>query len=165
MPSKSDRLEIVKKLAEKKEAAAALSLQKAHIQLIEEQKQYDQVQDYYQEYLSKSTHQNNISIDELTRMRGFTHRLSNSVTQIMGQISDTEITINTLQKEWMVLRHRRRVLEDLINRAKKEEQTNEDKVEQKIMDELISQKYCRDGNTISSSATLSNSNESQHRND
>ncbi|MGI1677435.1 MAG: flagellar export protein FliJ [Cellvibrionaceae bacterium] len=143
MPSKSDRLDIVKKLAEKKEAAAALNLQKAQNQLDEEQGQYEQVQSYYQEYLLKSNNQNDVSIDQLTSMRGFTHRLSNSVTQINHQISDTQRTIETLQSEWVILRHRRRVLEDLIASAKKEEESQLDKAEQKVMDELVSQQYNR----------------------
>ncbi len=141
MPSKSDRLDIVKKLAERKEATAAANLQKAQKQLADEQQQYEQVQDYYQEYLSKSTDQNHVSIDELTRMRGFTHRLSTSVAKINDQILDTEKTIDGLQNEWVILRHRRKVLEELIENAKREELAQMDKRDQKALDELVTQQW------------------------
>lgn len=149
MALKSDRLAIVKKLAEQKESAAAVKLERARHQLISEQNQQQQIENYYQEYLLESQKQTNISADSLIRMRGFTQRLSDSIQQVNRQIQDTESTLEKLQQEWIQLRQKRQVLEDLIEKAQQEEQYQLSKAEQSLLDELTTQNYARSVGQVS----------------
>ncbi|GAB1266439.1 hypothetical protein NBRC116493_19570 [Aurantivibrio infirmus] len=136
----SKSLSVVKKLAERKEADAMTLLQSHQGQLQSDLAQYQQIDEYYQEYIGKITTQRSISIGDLKSYRLFAHQLSDSMTQMQQKIDRLQGVITQLQSNWLLLKKKREAIDELIARAAAEAQSEEDRIEQKIADELINQR-------------------------
>ncbi|GAB1262008.1 flagellar export protein FliJ [Aurantivibrio plasticivorans] len=138
---KSQKLDVVKKLAEQKESKAASLLQEQQEKLASENEFLSQLSEYYDSYLSDIDQQLQVSPEELLRYRGFSQQLAKSVKQIEQKISHTEQAVQFAREEWAQLRHKRSAIEDLIESAIQEERAEDDRIEQKYLDELVGQRF------------------------
>lgn len=140
---RSQSLDTVHKLAERAEHKAARQLEAQQHQLRQEQAQVDQIMDYHRDYISLIEQQKSLHVSELMAYRDFTQNLSRSITQMQLKVSRLEAVLSQSKEKWRLLRQRRLAIEDLITRAKAEENLALDKLEQKALDDLVTQQLHR----------------------
>lgn len=142
---RSERLKPIIALAEQKErdAASALGFLKSKIDAEEQKKA--QLQTYGLEYHQQiiESGKQGVSGATLRRHYEFMTKLNDASQQQNGHIKELEQQVSQVQQYWLTTQGKLRAFENLVEKAKKEEQLLQDKQEQKVMDELTSQAYAR----------------------
>lgn len=133
-------LAVVKKLAERKEADAMALLRNHQEKLQLDNTQYQQIDEYYHDYLNKIGAQRSTNIGELKSYRLFAHQLSESMGQMQQKIERLNSVIEQLQNNWLQTKKKREAIEELIARAESEAMADEDRLEQKLADERVTQR-------------------------
>ena len=137
---KSQRLKVVLDLAQRKEDDAAAACEKIKIKLHHEQERLTELREYYQEYQQQfDANMHQIRPSDLINRRNFLNQLS------LAQDSQRQTILNiesayTLQKRvWRECYMKRQAMKDLISRYQEEESVENDRREQKLMDDWVSQ--------------------------
>ncbi|WP_320822525.1 flagellar export protein FliJ [Reinekea sp.] len=140
---RSARLEIVERLAKQREDQAAQALAEVRAQLEIEHKRLQELADYRAEYMTYLDKQGaaGISMQQWRRTQGFIDQLSD--LEQRQQIAIDGWLARELQvlDQWRLLYQRRKNIGQYIAKLSIEEVIAEDKKEQKVIDELISQRF------------------------
>lgn len=135
--TKSDRLKLVKNLAERKEQQAAKLLAEFNTAIANEKSQLRELQTYYADYLGEIKSKRSMSPLELMNYRHFSREIADSVANVELKIESMQVHLKKLTIQWQLLHKRRTVFEDLMAESKLNELETLAKDEQKIIDELI----------------------------
>lgn len=140
---KSERLDIVRKLAQQKEQQAAQGLL-GHRQRLEiESQQLEQLQSYHTDYLLRIEQQKQTSVADVITYRDFSHRLASAVQQQSKKVEVVQAELDMANKQWILLREKRLAVEEVIAHSRAEEQSESDRLEQKSLDEMAGNKGLR----------------------
>ena len=135
--SRAKRMQIVMTLAQKAEdeAASRVKEQADLVNLEQEQLQnlHAYSQQYFQSYRGLRT---GVSAQEMINYSGFITRLADAIKEQEGKILRLQQGLDKLKAQWSIAHQKRKVLEDLIERIKKEESAILEKLLQKELDEL-----------------------------
>lgn len=146
--AKSQRMSLLAELAQAKEEKASEQLRMARSRLDEAQAQLDSLQEYRSNSLSKQ-HAGS-AINSVNKAFVLTANL-NFIAQIDQAIAQQEQVVEKVREQfqrvlmgWVELREKQKTLENLAERARRDEQAAKDKKEeQRQVDDFISAKYRR----------------------
>jgi len=142
---RSKRLKNIMVLAEKKEKDAASALGFLQSKIESERQKKQQLKDYELEYHDKITEagRSGISGSSLRRYYAFMSHLNDAATQQVEHIGELEQQVDQVQQYWLKTRGELKAFESLVERALKDERLQEDKQQQKLIDELSGLNYTR----------------------
>lgn len=138
---RSERLQVIERLAKQREEQAAQALQQARAQLAQEVQQLEELAGYQQEYHNalQASGSGGVSIEQWRRTQGFIDQLETVMVrqrQVIGQWQQQEAK---LVAHWQSLYQRRKTLNQLVERVSLDELIEADRREQKALDEVVSQ--------------------------
>ncbi len=134
---KSERMETLKKLAEWREQEAAQALSQHQLKVQSEQLQLDDLKRYYNDYLSTIDEQKSLERQELINYRSFCQQLAQTIKQGEKRVDLLSQEQDRFKQSWILLRNKRRVLEELISRCIKEESQWLDGELEKEMEDMM----------------------------
>ncbi|MGN0921460.1 MAG: flagellar export protein FliJ [Cellvibrio sp.] len=142
--TRSSRMAIVLNLAQKEEENAAQSLNIARQQLLIEQEQLQQLDDYRNQYLADySVSSAPRNAQQLINYSSFIQRIDQLKLEQSQKVERAERVVVKAQTVWQQLYQKRKSIADLIERYKVEEQLAIDKKLQKEIDDLTTQRFSR----------------------
>ncbi|NPU94091.1 MAG: flagellar export protein FliJ [Gammaproteobacteria bacterium] len=137
MMKKSQRLRPVRDLKQQQERQEARKLADMQQQLIQARRQHEELQGYLREYFTaiSTTRQQVKQASQLGLYQSFITRLQDAI-QHQGQlIRQREQVVQAQTRKWLEASSRLKSLDDLIARARQQEELAADKREQKIQDD------------------------------
>lgn len=141
---RSQRMQVVLMLAERKEQAAAQRLGQYREQVQAEQAQLQQLEDYAEQYLnSYAARTTNVYAQELISYSSFIQRLEDAKKDQQTKLERMQQALEQIQGDWQEKYQRRRSIEDLVARMKYEESAVLEKRLQKELDDLSAQQFNR----------------------
>jgi flagellar FliJ protein len=136
-----DTLQLVLNSVQEEQRATGKKVISMQVFIDAEKQQEQSLRDYQHEYLQKIRDQKNVSVSEINRYRGFCYQLEQALLQQQEKIQYAEQHIKELQQVLMKQQHKMTVLEELIQKHTVAAQQNDDKLLQKISDELASRRF------------------------
>ena len=136
-----DTLQLVLDKVQEEQRVTGKKVTSMRIFIDAEKQQEQSLRDYQNEYLEKIRQQKHVSISEINRYRGFCYQLEEALTQQQEKIQFAEAHVNDLQQILMKQQHKMNVLEALIAKHIAASQLSEDKLSQKVSDELASRRF------------------------
>jgi flagellar protein FliJ len=135
--TRSQRMHIVLTLAQKAEDDAAQKVKEQAELLRQEIQQLDELKSYSGQYLqSYANLRDGVSAQEMINYSGFISRLADAIKEQENKKERIQQGLDKLKQVWAETHQKRKALNDLIDRLKKEESTALEKLLQKEMDEL-----------------------------
>lgn len=142
--NRSQRMQVVLLLADRKENESAQRLNQFQIQVAAEEEQLRQLDEYAKQYLHiYAERKEAVRADELIAYSGFIQRLATARKDQELRLESFYHTRDKLQQQWRENHHKRNSIEELIARLKIEENNQLEKRLQKEMDDIVSQQYAR----------------------
>ena len=140
---RSVRLGIVEKLAKQREDQAAQALAQVRAQLDVENNRLLELGQYREEYLGYLDQQGalGISMQQWRRTQGFIDQLADLAQRQQITIDGWHAREQQVLDKWQLLYQRSKNIGQYIDKLSIEEVLVEDKKEQKVIDELISQRF------------------------
>jgi flagellar FliJ protein len=144
---RSDRMQIIEKLARQREDQAAHALAQTRQRLEQEVAQLNELEGYRSEYLTYLETQGSVglSIMQWRRTQGFIDQLGGVIGQQEGVIKQWQRQEQQVLMQWQTLYQRRKSIGNLVDKLSMEELVEADKQEQKALDELVGQMLQRSG--------------------
>ena len=141
--SRSSRLKIVERLAVQREEQAAQALAQVRQQIETEEKRLEELVAYRQEYLSYLDEQGTkgISMQQWHRTQSFIDQLATLSGRQQQTIDGWRSREQQILEKWRELYQRRKNIGRFIDKISTEEAIAADKQEQKLIDELVNQRY------------------------
>ena len=134
--NRSKRLDIIVQLAKKKEDEAGKYFAEMAQLLEAEREKASSLKDYYEEYKARSNAKvEALSINEVLRNRTFLKQLADAGQEKNQHITQIEQEFLRRKNTWRQSHLKRRTFEDLVERLEREELTDLNKKEQKLLDE------------------------------
>lgn len=142
---RSKRLAVVLMLAEKEEQAAAARLGEQQGALEGEQQQLAQLEDYREQYvLDYKQLRTGATPQALMSYSGFLQRLSEAVAGQEQRLIQVRQLVELRRAEWQEKYHRRRSMQELIERLKREEDSVQEQRLQRELDDMAAQRFSRE---------------------
>ncbi|PCK06342.1 MAG: flagellar export protein FliJ [Alteromonadaceae bacterium] len=139
MTSRSKRMTVVLDLAKREQDQAAKSLELHQQKLLEEQARLRELESYYRDYEGDSGGlQTTLRASQLANSRRFLGQLAEAQRQQEVQIAQLEKNYDAARQHWMECHLKQENLDKLIERYRQEEASEQEKHEQKQIDELVS---------------------------
>ena len=144
---RSDRMQMIEKLAKQREDQAANALAQTRQRLEQEGAQLTELEGYRAEYVTYLETQGSIglSITQWRRTQGFIDQLGSVISQQEGVIKQWQRQEQQVLLQWQNLYQRRKSIGQLVDKLSMEEVIEADKQEQKALDELVGQMTRRSG--------------------
>lgn len=141
--SRAKRLAIVERLAVQREEQASQALAQVRMQIETEEKRLDELVEYRQEYLNYLEKQGaqGISMQQWHRTQSFIDQLVTLSGRQQSTIDAWRSREQQILEKWRELYQRRKNVGRFVDKISTEEAIAADKQEQKLIDELISQRY------------------------
>lgn len=141
--SRSKRLQLVAKLAQQREdqAVQALAEVRSHLKL--EQQRLDELLEYrkdYQGYLDQQGG-DGIAIEQWRRTQGFIDQLSMLAQRQESTIASWQQREQQVLEKWRELYQKKQNIGKFIDKVSADELIEQDKKEQKFIDELVTQRF------------------------
>lgn len=136
-----DTLQLVLNKAQEEQRATGKKVVTMQVFIDAEKQQEQSLRDYQQDYLQKIRDQKNVSVSEIHRYRGFCYQLEQALLQQQEKIHFAEQHVEELQQVLIKQQHKMNVLEELIKKHQLATQQKDDKLLQKISDELASRRF------------------------
>jgi flagellar FliJ protein len=136
-----DTLQLVLNKAQEEQRATGKKVVSMQVFIDAEKQQEQSLRDYQQDYLQKIRDQKNVSVSEIHRYRGFCYQLEQALLQQQEKIHFAEQHVEELQQVLIKQQHKMNVLEELIKKHQLATQQKDDKLLQKISDELASRRF------------------------
>lgn len=135
--TRSQRMHIVLTLAQKAEDDAAQKVKEQADILQQEIRQLEELKSYSGQYLQAYANlRDGVSAQEMINYSGFINRLAEAIKEQENKKERVRQGLDKLKLLWAEKHQKRKTLNDLIERLKKEESVALDKLLQKEMDEL-----------------------------
>lgn len=141
---RSKRLQIVVDLAHAAESQAARNLSTAQNELAAEQQRLSDIQNYYNGY-EQQFQQRAIQIraSDLSNARSFLSHLDQARQAQFAQIQHSEQKVNVARAQWRSSHLKSDALKSFQTKVAGDERLQEDKAEQKLIDEIVNQQRLR----------------------
>jgi flagellar FliJ protein len=136
-----DTLQLVLNKAQEEQRATGKKVVSMQVFIDAEKQQEQSLRDYQQDYLQKIRDQKNVSVSEIHRYRGFCYQLEQALLQQQEKIHFAEQHVEELQQVLIKQQHKMNVLDELIKKHQLATQQKDDKLLQKISDELASRRF------------------------
>jgi len=120
MVARSQRLGVLRRVAEKRVEDAARGLAAARTRLEGQRQQLQQLGDYRAEYAAQLTGRQ-LDAARLCELRAFLGRLTAAIDQQAAQITSAEAEFLHARTRWLALRGREQALGKVVERARGEE--------------------------------------------
>ncbi|WP_299978179.1 flagellar export protein FliJ [uncultured Pseudoteredinibacter sp.] len=140
---RSKRLAIVLSLNQKELDAISQQLSHHKEKLSEEQEKLSQLEGYRNDYLDSVRSLKQTDVQSMQRQRSFIQRMQQACDQQGAMVDKVNEHCEAIMDLWHQQSQKISKLEELIARYMKEEQAAVDKEEQKLIDELSTQKASR----------------------
>ena len=139
--TRSERLDPVVSHTNKKERQALQAVATSQSELELELTKIDQLKSYKMEYLNSQSKKNMIySAVELQEFKRFIDQLSRTIQQQAEVVELRRRALDGKRKIWQSTRINAKVMHKVVDNLNKAERLAEDKIEQKVMDELSQRK-------------------------
>lgn len=140
---RSQRFKPIHQLAQRREDVAAQTLGKVQRELNEHQLKLAELIQYYEDYQTRFTEQasNGMSISQVQSYQNFISQLKIAIVEQKKNISRVEEACDSKRAAWNTERQKSQVLEKVISRHEKKELQDENKQEQRRMDEFVSNRF------------------------
>lgn len=144
-PKRSQRLQIVLQMAERKEEEAQQELLQAQARVQREKDKLAQLQQYQGEYMNnlKAQTGRQISAMQYQAMTQFINRLSVAIGEQRRQVQMVTMALERVQEKWRQLYQKRKKMGEFIERCRMDEAREQDKREQRMLDEASQQMAAR----------------------
>lgn len=145
MVARSERLQVVLSLEERKEQKALDEMTRARDSWQAELARFDELQNYQQEYHSqlRSWQQGKVTASRLQEWQAFISRLGELLQAQQRRVEQAEAAFETSRQGWQQAWERRRGMEKYIATCREQEQQLRDKAEQKSADEAAARQFAR----------------------
>ena len=139
---RSERMRIVVKLASDEEEAAASIFEEKNHMLTKENERMDELREFYASYESKMlSKKQGVNINEIRDARVFLERLAQVQKGQQLQIQQAQRDVEHAKLVWHQCYLKKKNLVELVSRYREGEQVQIDKMEQKIMDDWVTQTH------------------------
>lgn len=134
---KSVRLRPVRELKLQQERAEARKLAELQQQLLQARRQCEELQSYLKDYFQTLANQRQQvhQASQLALYQAFVTRLELAIQYQQQVIRQREMSVQAQSKKWVAASERLRAMDELITRARQQEELEADKREQKIQDD------------------------------
>lgn len=133
---RSKRLKVVVDLAKRTEDAAAQKLTDARRVLDGEIQRLRDLEDYYDQYeRSQQQLRTDVQATDIEKIRLFLQQLATAKQAQKYQVENVNNSVKTAMNEWQECHLKHKLLREMVERYKNEEQVQLNKREQKILDE------------------------------
>lgn len=146
MASRLQRIKKIIELAEVELDQAAQTFALMQSKLADAQSQLNSLESYQAEYAKKPSSVSQISPIQLQTHNAFADKLVQAVFAQSNQVTESHKMVELAQQNWIEKRSRVKALEALAKRIQNNDSIKLNKQEQRMMDELASQKYLQDTN-------------------
>lgn len=134
---KSVRLRPVRDIKQQQERTEARKLADLQQQLHQARLQCEELQGYLKDYFQTLSQQRQQvhQASQLALYQAFVTRLEQAIQYQREVIRQREMAVQAQTRKWVAASERLRTMDDLINRARQQEEIEADKREQKILDD------------------------------
>ncbi|MTI97095.1 MAG: flagellar export protein FliJ [Marinobacter adhaerens] len=142
---RSQRLEVVLSLEERKEQEALERMGEARKLAEQQREQVQNLNRYQQEYRDqiRNSQQGVVQVSRLQAWQAFIAQLDQVIRQQQKQLEQAERVFETRKHEWQQAWERRRGMEKYIETCRQQEQKEQDLREQKLSDEAAGRAFSR----------------------
>ena len=109
--------------------------------LHQDQSQLNSLLDYQKDYVKKPAQSGSINPIQLQTHNAFSDKLIQALATQKNQVAESEKMLQLAEEAWGEKRIRVKALESLLARLKKQQEARISKQEQRLLDELSSQKF------------------------
>ena len=142
--TRSERLNPVVSHTDKKERQALQAMATCKNELEMELKKIEQLKSYKAEYLNNHSQKNmTYSSLELREFKRFIDQLDQTISQQDGIVTMRRKALDHKRGAWQSTRINSKVMHKVVDNINKAERLQEDKTEQKVMDELSQRKILK----------------------
>lgn len=142
--TRTERLNPVVSHTDKKERQALQAMATCKNELEMELRKIEQLKSYKTEYLNKQSQKNmTYSSLELQEFKRFIDQLDQTISQQGEIVEMRRQTLDHKRKTWQSTRINSKVMHKVVDNLNKAERLQEDKIEQKVMDELSQRKILK----------------------
>ncbi|WP_075185535.1 flagellar export protein FliJ [Teredinibacter haidensis] len=141
---RSQRMDVVVELARRKQDKVAVAVNSQQGILAAEKQRYQDLQDYYQHYNQAfSANISGLRASKFSESRTFLQQMAQAIEGQKRQVAVVEQQLTQVQSEWHKCYLKRQSLEDLQKRYIKEEAADRERLEQRQVEEWITQRSSR----------------------
>ncbi|HEY7883744.1 MAG TPA: flagellar export protein FliJ [Cellvibrionaceae bacterium] len=134
---RSQRLQVVLMLAERKEQEAARHLSEFQQLVDGEKQQLETLIVYKDQYIEQYTRQQNtMASAQMSRYSEFIQHLGGVVSNQRQKLEQLLVQLETVRQHWQTLRYKRRAIDDLVARLAREEDAEAERLLQKMLDDM-----------------------------
>ncbi|GAA6153285.1 flagellar export protein FliJ [Pseudoteredinibacter isoporae] len=141
--SRSKRLELVRNLNQQDLDNISEQLAKQRETLQGEQEKLQQLQGYRDDYMDSVRNLKHTNVQQMQSQRSFIQRMHMACEQQQAMVAKVNEHCEAIMHVWQQQSQKLKKLEELIERYQREEQAFADQQEQKLIDELSTQKASR----------------------
>lgn len=137
MAKRSKRLQVVLDLAERKRKQADQLLAEAQNRVLQDQQTLDQLQQYYSDYANNfyTDGAAGVSASQLHTYQAFMHKLRQAIAQQQQARQINEAQLERVKAHWQSVYGHFKAIDSLVDKARDEERIQEEKSQQKQLDE------------------------------
>ncbi|KUJ75464.1 hypothetical protein AVO42_09080 [Thiomicrospira sp. XS5] len=139
--SKLERLRVLVDLAQDELDKAQDVFVTVRSQRDEYQMQLDSLLEYHSDYVGQLTKSRDTSVMQLQTMQAFLDKVTSAIHSQTQQVRQLDEVVEKAHAEWLEKRVRHQSLEKLCQKIEKDHHAKLEKQEQKLLDELASQRF------------------------
>lgn len=141
---RSQRLQVVLRLYQRREDQAAELVTRARSELETQETQLQQLVDYQRDYQAGTAATGEaVTMAQWKRLQDYIHQLDAIIRQQQQQVGLARVELERVQTAWQNAHLERRSMESAIERISKLEQLEAARLEQKLLDEMVQQQHHR----------------------
>lgn len=133
---RSDKMQPFLKLTKYREKIRAAHFSDKQSQMKTYQEQLKLMENYRAEYINHVHADEAISVQHLSERQAFVHQINQTIEVLKQQIKLAQPGYNADKESWMRSRQMMKSVETVIDRAKQQEDREEQQLEQSILDEI-----------------------------
>ncbi|XOZ33889.1 flagellar export protein FliJ [Halomonadaceae bacterium KBTZ08] len=145
MKRRSQRLQVVLDMEDRKEQAARERFQAAQQELAQQQQRLDELESYHEEYQNqiRSEASGTTTAARLQAGQQFISQLVAAIAQQQQQVDRHKETVEQARQQWQQARERREGMKRYIETCRQREAREDERQEQKALDEAANQRFAR----------------------
>ncbi len=141
MANRLKRIEKIIDIAALEMDQAAKTMAYMRNKLLEDQAQLNSLSEYQQDYIKKPAQSGSLNPVQLQTHNAFSDKLIQALASQQQRVMESEKMLQMAEEAWGEKRVRVKALQAMLVRLTKQEQDKLSKQEQRLLDELSSQKY------------------------
>ena len=145
MVKRSERLKVVLELEQRREGEALERMGQARQHWEAEQQRLQELQNYHSEYQTemRGARQGKVTVGQLQSWQHFISRIAQAITQQQQRVELAARQFDEARQRWQETHERTRGMGRFIDQCRQQEQREDDRREQKHLDEAANNRYAR----------------------